>query len=143
MNVGERIRTLRKNAGMTQEDLGKELGVGKAAVQKYESGQVQNLKSSHIKKMCDLFNQKPWAFIYDDEEMKKASDENDFKFLIQAVQTQFGKKGSEFFGMIENLNEDGFSKLIDYTEDLVEIHRYTVGSKTYIKQVQYGKDRDK
>lgn len=49
MKVGERIKYYRLEKGWTQEELGKHLGVGKAAIQKYESGQVQNLKSSTIK----------------------------------------------------------------------------------------------
>lgn len=49
LTVGEKIKKYRLEKGMTQEELGKELGVGRAAVQKYESNQVQNLKSAHIK----------------------------------------------------------------------------------------------
>ena len=67
MKVGDKIKMYRLEKGMTQEELGKYLGVGKAAVQKYKSGQVQNLKSSHIKKLCVLFDRRLWDFIFDDE----------------------------------------------------------------------------
>ena len=43
LTVGEKIKRYRLEKGMTQEELGKELGVGRAAVQKYGSNQVQNL----------------------------------------------------------------------------------------------------
>lgn len=50
MTVGERIKQLRKEKGLTQEELGILLGVKKAAVQKYESGRVQNLKQETVKR---------------------------------------------------------------------------------------------
>ena len=50
--VSDRIKRLRLERGLTQEELGDVLGVGKATVQKYESGQIQNLKAAHIRKLC-------------------------------------------------------------------------------------------
>lgn len=48
MTTGEKIKQLRKSLGMTQEDLGKKIGVQKAAINKYETGVVVNLKKSTI-----------------------------------------------------------------------------------------------
>ena len=50
-----RLKQLRKKAGLTQEELGKLVGVQKAAVQKWESGRVVNLKRSTIKTLADIF----------------------------------------------------------------------------------------
>ena len=36
MNMGERIKQLRQANGLTQEELGKYIGVKKAAIMKYE-----------------------------------------------------------------------------------------------------------
>ena len=38
MNMGERIKQLRIANGLTQEDLGKYIGVQKSAIRKYEKG---------------------------------------------------------------------------------------------------------
>lgn len=51
---------------MTQEELGEVLGITKGAVQKYESGQIRNLKADTIKKFCELFGSPPVFFIFDD-----------------------------------------------------------------------------
>lgn len=59
MHMGERIKQLRIQNNMTQEDLGKRLGVQKSAIAKYENGRVQNLKKSTIKKMADIFGVDP------------------------------------------------------------------------------------
>lgn len=64
MHGGQVIRQLRKAKGLTQEELGLMLGVQKAAIQKYESGQIVNLKLKTIKKLCEIFNVDPVKFIY-------------------------------------------------------------------------------
>ena len=74
MSVGSTIKKLRLEKGMTQEELGKLLGVKKAAVQKYESGQVQNLKQDTIRKLCDVFGKNPAVFIFDNETLKYELD---------------------------------------------------------------------
>lgn len=48
MNMGERIKRLREEKGWTQEELGKLIGVQKAAIQKYEKGYVENIKRPNI-----------------------------------------------------------------------------------------------
>lgn len=55
MNMGSRIKELRLENNMTQEELGAVLGVQKSAIRKYEKGEVENIKRSAIKKMADLF----------------------------------------------------------------------------------------
>lgn len=62
-NVGDYIKCLRLNKGMTQEELGEIIGVKKAAVQKWESGLVQNLKRNTIKQLAEYFNVPPASFI--------------------------------------------------------------------------------
>ena len=44
MDIGNLIKKLRKERGLSQEELGALLGVQRAAVQKWECGTVKNLK---------------------------------------------------------------------------------------------------
>ena len=55
MNMGFRIKELREGRELTQEQLGKIVGVEKAAVQKWESGTTQNLKRTTINKLAEIF----------------------------------------------------------------------------------------
>ncbi len=59
MEMGERIKKLRQEKGLTQEELGKYIGVKKAAIMKYEKGNVQNMKRSTIEILSKLFNVSP------------------------------------------------------------------------------------
>ncbi len=45
-DIGAYIKQLRTERGMTQSELGKIIGVQKAAVQKWENGTVRNLKKN-------------------------------------------------------------------------------------------------
>ena len=56
MTVGEKIHYLRTKHNMTMDDLARELGVQRSAINKYEKGIVVNLKRSTISALCRVFN---------------------------------------------------------------------------------------
>ena len=66
MEVGKYIKYLRTKKGISQEELGKIVGVQRAAVQKWESGLVQNLKRTTIKKLAEYFCVNPAYFVTDE-----------------------------------------------------------------------------
>lgn len=59
MTMGERIKALRLQQGLTQEELGEKVGVKKSAIYKYETGLVVNLKRSTIEKLAKALGVKP------------------------------------------------------------------------------------
>ena len=59
MTMGERIKQLRIANGLTQEELGKYLGVQKSAIRKYEKGAISNMKRSYIEILSNLFKVSP------------------------------------------------------------------------------------
>lgn len=67
MEMGERIKFLRQKMGLTQEELGKYIGVKKAAIMKYEKGNVKNMKRSTIATLSKLFNVSPSYLMCMDE----------------------------------------------------------------------------
>ena len=48
MDIGERIRYLRTSQGMTLEEVGDVVGVGKSTVRKWESGEIANMRRDKI-----------------------------------------------------------------------------------------------
>lgn len=122
MTVSQRIKDLRIEHDMTQEQLGEILGVGKATVQKYESGQIQNLKSAHIKKLCTLFKKRPHYFIFDDADIE--SNEVTEEKLFDGIEVLFGAATLEAFKKSLHLNDAGKAKVIEYISDLSLISKY-------------------
>ena len=62
MTIGQRIRQLRLERGLSQEELGAKIGVQKAAINKYEAGTVVNLKPSVIEGLAHALHTTP-AFL--------------------------------------------------------------------------------
>jgi repressor LexA len=58
-DIGVRIRERRKDIGMTQEELGKRVGVTKATINKYETGIVVNMKRPTIEHIAQALDVPP------------------------------------------------------------------------------------
>lgn len=51
MTTGERIKQLRQLKGMTLEQLGNEVGVGKSTIRKWEEGEIKTIKDPMLAKL--------------------------------------------------------------------------------------------
>lgn len=117
--TGDVIKKLRIDSGLTQEQLGEILCVNKSAIQKYESGEIQNLKMSTIRSLCETFSVMPYIFIYPEIINDKAID-----LLVEAgAKTEKSLRGSSFY----ELNAKGRSKVFDYIDDIAKIPEYREG----------------
>lgn len=68
MLIGEKIKRLRKECGWTQEQLGELVGVKKAAINKYETGNVKDMKRSTIAGLAKAFGVSPVWLMDDDQD---------------------------------------------------------------------------
>lgn len=66
MTIGDKIRTLRKEKGFNQTELGERLGVKTNAVSKWECGRVEDIPMSKVKMMASLFGV-PVSYLIDDD----------------------------------------------------------------------------
>lgn len=64
MNIGDRIKARRLELGMTLEDVGKLVGVGKSTVRKWETGMIRNMGRDKISLLADALNLPPTDFIF-------------------------------------------------------------------------------
>ena len=72
MTLGERISLARKQAGLSQEQLGEQLGVSRQAVSKWESGQT-NPDVAYIAELCRLFGvSSDWLLLGKEEAREQA-----------------------------------------------------------------------
>ena len=59
MTIGQRIRRLRLEHGLSQEELGAKVGLQKAAINKYETGTVVNLKPAIVEGLAKVLHTTP------------------------------------------------------------------------------------
>lgn len=114
ITTGDVIKSLRKNANLTQDELATVLEVKKSSIQKYESGAVSNLKRDTIRTLCTYFKVPPWTLIFpelveSEEVLNKMQYEN---HLLENVE------------FLLTLNDDGKEKVLDYAQDLIDSEKY-------------------
>ena len=114
-------RTLRirdNGIGMTQEELGKLLGVKKAAINKYETGTVVNLKRSTIENLCNIFSVTP-QFLLSDADLSHPSSSVDMIYI-----TGDEKKLIETF---RSSNKSQQARLLAYLDGLLDARETAKG----------------
>lgn len=73
MDIGTRIKEARIAKGLTQEELGKIIGVQKSAIAKYEKGRVVNIKRSTLQKIVSALNINPSSLMFEESPKEAAS----------------------------------------------------------------------
>lgn len=73
MDIGQKIKQARLAKGLTQEELGKLVGVQKSAVAKYENGRIVNIKRSTLQKISDVLNIRPAELIWEETQKNNST----------------------------------------------------------------------
>ena len=107
--LSENIKTQRKAHKLTQQQLADYLGINKTSISKIERGKTENLKSSHVEKLCKLFGCTPAdlygieSFTYSSSALLSAEQQEllalipllnaeEAKALLEMVKAMFGYK---------------------------------------------------
>lgn len=96
MTKGERIKQLRLEKKITQEEMAKALNTTKQTISKYEKGIVTNIPSDRIEAMSKLLNTTP-EYILGWEKVEKKAD------TISDVVLRM-KTDPDFLSLVETLN---------------------------------------
>ena len=103
MTIGDKIRTLRKEKGFNQTELGERLGVKTNAVSKWECGRVEDIPMSKVKMMASLFGVPVSYLIDDDKEEEKE----------QLAKTgELSKEKQAMYDFIDTLSESQVKRLL-------------------------------
>lgn len=112
MTVAEKIKSLRRELGLTQVQLGELLGVQKNAVSKWECGRVEDIPGQKIKAMAAIFGVPP-SYLIDD-------DLADIHLIISDNDPQI----AALLDTVKKLNAQGLERLWQYAEDLAVNPKY-------------------
>lgn len=118
MKTGEIIKKYRLQLGLSQRELGDKVGVNKAAVQKWESGAVKNLKKEKIQSLSEIFNISPNELLGYNTPTKKDYDNWDGKYNPNAELT-LSVKIAEMYGNNTAIAVDKFTKLDNTDQEKV------------------------
>ena len=134
MTMGTYIKQLREEMGIYQEELGRSLNppVNRAAVNKWETGQVENIKRTHIQQLAKKFGVSPCELMCFDDRFDSAKAAEETK-AIELVQKHFGKDAVHVLQMFMELNQTGQQKVLEDLSDMTELSKYTEKRETALK----------
>lgn len=112
------IRTARKEAGLTQEDLAKDLNINRATLSKYESGTISPTIEMLVKISVAL-NRPVTDLLGDDK-----PDEHGWSTNEKAVDMQDSIRENRLLIAFYGLSFEGQTKVIEYAEDLKQTGKY-------------------
>lgn len=117
MEFGKILKMLRKEKGLTQQELGQMVGLKKEAIYKYEKGIVVNPKRSLIAKLANIFNVSPSYLLGISETriVQKTEYTDDEKRLVE----NFRK-----------LNSLGKERLEEQIKDMLQLEKYIEQEKS-------------
>ena len=80
-DIGKKMFDRRKELGLTLEEVGEAVGVGKSTVRKWENGMIRNMGRDKIAKLAEVLKMNPVEFVPGDgetdynEELQKRTDQ--------------------------------------------------------------------
>lgn len=95
--MAERLKWLRKEkCHKTQEEVGKHVGVGKAAIQKYENGIVTNIPSDKIELLAEALESTPGFIMGWESDPEYEKLDTRFGMLLKQERERQGKSIRDF-----------------------------------------------
>lgn len=114
MEMGQKIHSLRIQKGMTLEELGDMVGVGKSTVRKWENGMIANMKRDKILKVSEALGTSPaYLMGWDDKKQPKAESPKILQFY-------------------EQLNDIGKHVATERVEELTHLPKYINEDSDYV-----------
>lgn len=128
MTVGEQIKALRTDRGLTQKQFGALCHINEVQIRKYERGEVTP-KMDTIKKIADGIGITPFELVgveWADMQLGKEglSELRTGINNLESVEAMFGEKAAELVGHFTGLNDLGQAKALEYVSDLTEQPKY-------------------
>lgn len=119
-NPGERIKELRKIANLSQEELGRRVGLQRAAINKYERGSVTNIPLTVIEKLAQVLDVSPTYIVgWDDNSPNPLSTEVK---ILQGVKQFYGDDVIDIMESYSELSPLGKRRVQAYVEDMWKIY---------------------
>lgn len=127
-NMGAIIKQLRLQKGLTQEELGKVVGVQKSAIRKYESGMVQNIKRSSIKKLADFFGVSPSYLLGYEDSSTTITNNNGIigdqnhgnTIIVETSSESVGEIEAELLALCKKMSLQQKAKLLTLAYEFIE-----------------------
>ncbi len=118
MDMGQKIKRIRKEKGMTLEELGNKVGVGKSTVRKWENGIIANMRRDKIAKIADALGCSPSYLMGWTESLETVN-------TCDLLETCHDLKAFEMVNLFTKLDDVDRAKVIERINTLLESEKYS------------------
>lgn len=115
MEIKDLIKEKRQELGLTYEQLGNLIGVGKSTVRKWETGMIENMRRDNIIALSKALNISPAILM--------GWSVNDLSYK-DTTKLNYSEEEQQHIEDLRKLNDIGKKKVINYTKDLIEMPKY-------------------
>ena len=134
MSIGMNIKKYRKRMGLTQDELGKKLGIKQQTIAMYENDKT-NIKPVTLKKIANALNVSltdlmPELLLTDSEKKaiinaaSNAGPERLSEINRQRIENLNKRKREQLLSNYDKVNEDGKEKIFEYSKDIASNPNY-------------------
>lgn len=138
MTIGEKISNRRKELGLTLEDVGNAVGVGKSTVKKWESGYIANMRRDKIASLSKILQMNPAEFINSNIEDDLHDNKDNFKppsNIMEIFEQHFGKSTLDVMKLFFKLDTFDQGRVIGSIEEMLKSEKYAKKENTkYVMQ---------
>lgn len=125
MPIGQRIKTLRKQRGMSIDDLAIKLGKNRTTVYRYENGDIENLPLDILDPLAKALDSNPaYLMGWTSKDMLQAKmtdgDKEAFYLSINETNVRHVERWHNEFGL-DPFTDEEHDKLIEYARFLISI----------------------
>ena len=113
-SIAERIKALRVSLGLTQQEVADRVGLKKAAINKYETGRVINIKRDNVEKLAEVLNSTPEYILGYTGTIHSVAylQENEFEeitlsFSPDRVDIKLNGEDGDFMELFSKMSTDG------------------------------------
>lgn len=116
MELKDKIKKRRLELGLTLEEVAQRIGVSTPTIQRYESGEIKNMRRDKIKKIADALNLSP-AYLMDwdiqskeniSENINKNNEYKEIQIISRAAKKMTPEKRQKLLEMARIMFEDEF-----------------------------------
>lgn len=130
--IGERMRKIRNDRGLTQKELGQKAGIAEPTIRRYELGKL-NPKIGTLRKIADALG----VDVADlDDSLSSSISAGDLAEELLEVAKGDEENRKRINNAYSKLNAEGRAKAVERMEELTEIKRFCNDPALYDKSIQ-------
>lgn len=121
INIGERIKNRREALNLRLEDVGRYVGVNKATVQRYETGEIDIKRTTAIKLASALRTTPAYIMGWSDDPNKNSMDECHFRLSLSKKEIIDFRKRLKMQRMSKEFSIEQLANSLNVDSSLIEL----------------------